>query len=144
MIRTHVYYPRSVNQFGNFGFPWLLVANIGIAAGKAGWDYFSTRKQIQDELRKAPTEIPSPTDIQAISHEVRRRTGTRVPESDLQKYLSSFLVSNPPSELQIPPSQFLSQGQPWQSQSQSGGLPTWGWALLGVAGFLILQKRGTI
>ncbi len=133
---------RPVDGLGNFGFPWLFVGTILVNAAQGGWDYYRTKKQIEMAKQSAPTEITSPSDIQAISGEVRARTGTQLPESRLQKYISDLLQGNPPPNQQIPPGQLLSVGQPpWQGPQSGGGMPTWGWALLGVAGFFVLQGR---
>lgn len=131
-------------DLGDFGFPFLAIANIIVSAAYGGWSYYLTKQQIEQAKRVSGTDIASAADIEAITAQVMAQMNVKTSKSDLSNYISKAISSAPMDTQQLAPSALLETRIAMLEQQKQPGIPTWGWIALGMVGFLALKQFKTI
>lgn len=132
---------------GAFGVPYLAIADIIVNAAYGGWSYWKTKQQIAQAQRISGSPPATATTVDAITQEVIRKMGSDTPKEDVEKFVSTILRGSPNETMQPPPSVLLeariaSLEQRRQRGENGGGIPVWGWIIMGVLGFMVVSKSG--
>lgn len=135
---------------GAFGFPYLAIADIIVNAAYGGWSYWKTKQQIEQAQRISGAPPASAMTVDAITNEVLKKLGSDTPKRDVEKFVSTILKGAPTETMQPPPSVLLEarlatlERRQQQQRENGGGIPIWGWIIMGVLGFMVVSKSGML
>jgi len=136
-------------DFGALGFPYLAIADIIIAGAYQGWSYWRTKQQIENAKNISGAPSASASDVNAITNAVLKKLGSDTPRSEVEDFVNQILKGSPNEIAQPPPSALLEARiatleQRRRQGENGGGIPTWGWIIMGVLGFMVVSKSGML
>lgn len=120
---------------------WLLalVGNQVLEGARWGWNYWTTRKQIQQQIQSQGVQV-TPTDISDVAGNITQQAGPnlKVSRQDLEKYLYGMVYGT--GGVQQPPRDLF-----WQppKEKEKAKMPDWAWIAFGVLGFFVLKPMLT-